>query len=63
MTINYNLKNDKYYRVFYSLSERGQDTKIGYGSYKIVNFIFKDNDPENIACETMIGGNPASPKN
>lgn len=63
MAINYNLKNNKYYRVFYSLDECTKSTKIGHGTCRIIDFIFKDNDPTNIASENIISGNTFNPAN
>ncbi|WP_375318149.1 hypothetical protein [Spiroplasma endosymbiont of Virgichneumon dumeticola] len=43
VTINYNLKNNKYYRVFYNGLTRDLITNIGKGTHEIKEFYYQDN--------------------
>lgn len=44
ITINYNLKNNKYYRVFYNGRTRDLITNIGKGTHEIKEFYYQDNE-------------------
>ncbi|WP_375317508.1 hypothetical protein [Spiroplasma endosymbiont of Virgichneumon dumeticola] len=44
VTINYNLKNNKYYRVFYNGRTRDLITNIGKGTHEIKEFYYQDNE-------------------
>lgn len=44
VTINYNLKNKKYYRVFYNGRLRDLITNIGKGTHEIKEFYYQDNE-------------------
>ncbi|WP_375318246.1 hypothetical protein [Spiroplasma endosymbiont of Virgichneumon dumeticola] len=44
VTINYNLKNKNYYRVFYNGRTRDLITNIGKGTHEIKEFYYQDNE-------------------